>query len=104
MHETGDATLAPQARVGATQTHNGGRLWSAERPGVGAQDAHHLVVGVADAWRAVVELFHRYLGIPREDLANLGHHLVLAEPGWYTNVSLKPARPRHDVHFQTALN
>ena len=74
------------------------------RPGVGAQDAHHLVGGIADARRAVVELFHRRLGIAREDLADLGHHLVLAQPGWHANVGLKPARPRHDVDFQAALN
>src|SRR5262245_4146526 len=104
VRETGDPTLAPQARVGAAQTHNGCRLWSAECPGVSAQDAHHLVVEVADARRAVVEFFYRHLGIPREDLADLGHHLVLTQPGWHANVGLKPARPRHNVHFQTALN
>src|SRR5438132_3601548 len=103
MHETGDPTLAPQARVGAAQTHDGCWLWSAEGPGVGAQDTHHLVVGVAEARRAVVDLFHRRLGIPREDLADLGHHLVFAQPGWHANVGLKPARPRHDVYFQAAL-
>src|SRR5215510_4462646 len=85
MHETGDPTLAPQARVGAAQTHNGYRLWSAKCPGVSAQDAHHLMVGVADAWGAVVKLFHRHLGIPCEDLADLGHHFILAQPGWYAN-------------------
>ena len=30
MHETGDPALAPQARVGAAQTHDGYRLWSTE--------------------------------------------------------------------------
>src|SRR5262249_22301861 len=104
MYETGDATLAPQARVSAAQTHDRYRLWSAELPGISAQNAHHLVVGVADTRRAVVELFQRRLGIPREDLADLGHHLVFAQPGWHANVGLKPARPRHDVHFQATLN
>src|SRR5262249_4893830 len=104
MHEGGDAALTPQTRVGATQTHNGGWLWPAESPSVGTQDAHHLVVGIADARGAVVQLFHRRLGIACQDLVDLGHYLVLAQPRWQPQIGLKPARPRHHVYFQTALN
>jgi hypothetical protein len=55
--------------------------WADQGHGVGAQDAHHGVVGVADARRAVGERFHRRLGNARQDLVARGPHALFAEPG-----------------------
>ena len=104
MPASGDAALAPQACVSATQTHDGCRRWADQGHGVGAQDAHHGVVGVAEARRAVGERFHRRLGIARQDLLDRGPHSLFAEPRGHANIGRKPARPRHGGVSNVAID